>query len=48
MELLRELNSNGATICMVTHDSRYSQHADREVHLFDGKVAETAAVEGVA
>jgi putative ABC transport system ATP-binding protein len=44
MELLRELNKNGATICMVTHDNRYAQHADREVHLFDGKVAEPATV----
>ena len=42
MELLRELNRNGSTICMVTHDSRYASHADREVHLFDGKVAEPA------
>ncbi len=38
MELLRELNQNGSTVCMVTHDSRYAQHADREVALFDGKV----------
>ena len=38
MELLRELNANGSTICMVTHDSRYAQHADREVSLFDGRV----------
>jgi ABC-type lipoprotein export system ATPase subunit len=22
----------------VTHDSRYAQHADREVSLFDGRV----------
>ncbi len=48
MELLRELNKNGATICMVTHDSRYAQHADREVHLFDGKVVETGSMAGVA
>jgi putative ABC transport system ATP-binding protein len=40
MELLRELNGNGATICMVTHDARYAQHADRTVHLFDGKVVD--------
>ena len=40
MELLRELNSHGSTICMVTHDSRYARHADREVLLFDGKVVE--------
>jgi putative ABC transport system ATP-binding protein len=44
MELLRELNRNGSTICMVTHDSRYAQHADREVQLFDGKVVEAAPV----
>jgi putative ABC transport system ATP-binding protein len=44
MELLRELNRNGSTICMVTHDTRYAQHADREVHLFDGQVVAPAAV----
>ena len=42
MELLRELNRNGSTVCMVTHDSRYAQHADREVSLFDGRVLQTA------
>jgi len=40
MELLRELHRNGATICMVTHDPRYADFADRTVHLFDGKVVE--------
>ena len=40
MELLRELHKGGATICMVTHDPRYSAHADREIHLFDGRVVE--------
>ena len=40
MELLRELHQGGATICMVTHDPRYARHADRSVHLFDGKVVE--------
>ena len=38
MELLRELHSSGATICMVTHDQRYARHADRSIHLFDGQV----------
>ncbi|MFZ0771473.1 MAG: ABC transporter ATP-binding protein [Candidatus Sulfotelmatobacter sp.] len=38
MELLQNLHSDGATICMVTHDSRFAKHAQREVHLFDGKV----------
>jgi putative ABC transport system ATP-binding protein len=38
MELLQELHSEGATICMVTHDPRYAHHAERTVHLFDGQV----------
>src|ERR1700684_4504766 len=37
MELLQELHSEGATICMVTHDSRFATCARREIHLFDGK-----------
>jgi putative ABC transport system ATP-binding protein len=40
MELLRELHKGGATICMVTHDPRYARHAQRQVHLFDGRVVE--------
>ncbi|GAA3766912.1 ABC transporter ATP-binding protein [Terriglobus aquaticus] len=38
MRLLAELHSEGATICMVTHDPRFAAHAQRQVHLFDGKV----------
>jgi putative ABC transport system ATP-binding protein len=44
MELLQELHRNGSTICMVTHDSRYAQHADREVALFDGRVVDSVPV----
>jgi putative ABC transport system ATP-binding protein len=40
MELLRELHREGATICMVTHDPRFARHADRGIHLFDGRVVE--------
>jgi putative ABC transport system ATP-binding protein len=40
MELLRELHRGGATICMVTHDARYASHAERTIHLFDGRVVE--------
>ena len=43
MELLRDLHRGGATICMVTHDARYAQHADRIVHLFDGLIVEEEA-----
>ncbi|HOC17631.1 MAG TPA: ABC transporter ATP-binding protein [Vicinamibacterales bacterium] len=40
MDLLRELHRAGATICMVTHDPRFTRHADRTIHLFDGQVVE--------
>ncbi|MBI3683807.1 MAG: ABC transporter ATP-binding protein [Acidobacteria bacterium] len=40
MELLRELHRSGATVCMVTHDPRYARHADRSIHLFDGRIVE--------
>src|ERR1700719_218394 len=38
MKLLQELHSEGSTICMVTHDPRFAAHAERQIHLFDGKV----------
>ena len=40
MDLLKELHLSGATICMVTHDARYASHAERTIHLFDGRVVE--------
>ena len=40
IDLLRELHGAGATICMVTHDPRYARVADRQIHLFDGRVVE--------
>jgi putative ABC transport system ATP-binding protein len=40
MNLLRELHQAGSTICMVTHDPRYADFADRNIKLFDGRVVE--------
>jgi putative ABC transport system ATP-binding protein len=45
MDLLRELHRGGATICMVTHDPRYARYADRNIHLFDGRVVEETSEE---
>jgi putative ABC transport system ATP-binding protein len=45
MQLLQELHRGGATIIMVTHDARYERHADRAVHLFDGRVVGDQAME---
>ena len=40
MDLLRDIHQSGATICMVTHDPRYAGHAERTVHLFDGRITQ--------
>ncbi|HKS25714.1 MAG TPA: ABC transporter ATP-binding protein [Thermoanaerobaculia bacterium] len=40
MDLLHDLHRAGATICMVTHDPRFSRYAQRTVQLFDGKIVE--------
>ena len=40
MELLRDLHQQGSTICMVTHDTRFSKYAQRTIHLFDGRVVD--------
>jgi putative ABC transport system ATP-binding protein len=36
--LLRELNQDGATLVVVTHDARYLREARRSVYLFDGRL----------
>jgi len=38
MSLLRALHTEGATICMVTHDPRYAAHANKHIQLFDGQI----------
>jgi len=40
MELLSDLHKEGATICMVTHDPRFARHAERTVHVFDGRIVD--------
>jgi putative ABC transport system ATP-binding protein len=40
MKLLDELHETGATICMVTHNEVYAQHARRSVHLLDGQIVD--------
>jgi putative ABC transport system ATP-binding protein len=40
MTLLKDLHSQGATICMVTHDPRYADFADRKIHMFDGRIVD--------
>jgi putative ABC transport system ATP-binding protein len=40
MALLTDLHADGATICMVTHDPRYAAYANREIHMFDGRIVD--------
>jgi len=40
MTLLKTLNKAGTTICMVTHDARYADFADKQLHLLDGSILE--------
>jgi putative ABC transport system ATP-binding protein len=42
MALLGELHAGGATICIVTHDPRFADSAERVVHLLDGRIVEEA------
>lgn len=38
MAVLAELNKNGTTICMVTHDPRYADMANIQLKLLDGQI----------
>ena len=38
IELLSELHKGGATICMVTHDPRSAERADRLIEILDGSI----------
>jgi putative ABC transport system ATP-binding protein len=40
MQLLSDLHRGGATIVMVTHDARFARHAERTIHIFDGRVVQ--------
>ncbi|WP_257325450.1 ABC transporter ATP-binding protein [Pseudoalteromonas rhizosphaerae] len=38
MTMLRSLNDSGTTICLVTHDPRYANHADKQFRLNEGLI----------
>lgn len=38
LELLNQLNKDGTTIIMVTHDQSHADHASRVVHMLDGRI----------
>ncbi len=44
MNLLGELHSEGATICLVTHDPEYAEFAERTIHLLDGRIVDQSTM----
>lgn len=38
MKTLQDLNNEGTTLCMVTHEPRFAQLAKRQLKLIDGKI----------
>jgi putative ABC transport system ATP-binding protein len=48
MELLEEINAQGTTIVMVTHDPELAQRAQRNVHIIDGQVSDLEHVTPLA
>jgi putative ABC transport system ATP-binding protein len=42
LDLFDELRADGLTLMVVTHDSQVSAHADRAIHLRDGRIEEAA------
>jgi putative ABC transport system ATP-binding protein len=40
MQMLRELNADGATLCIATHDPRWIAQAPRHIYLFDGRMVD--------
>ncbi|MDK1288844.1 ABC transporter ATP-binding protein [Pseudoalteromonas umbrosa] len=39
MDILDDLNAQGRTICMVTHDARYATRAKTQLNLLDGQLS---------
>jgi putative ABC transport system ATP-binding protein len=37
-QMFAELHAGGATVCVVTHDPRWTEEAQRRIHLFDGRI----------
>ena len=42
MDILSELNRDGATVVMVTHSPAHADRAKRTVHMLDGRIAVSA------
>jgi putative ABC transport system ATP-binding protein len=46
LALIRELNADGATIIMITHDAGLADQAPRQIRLLDGQVVSDTGRDG--
>ena len=42
MDLFRQLNDEGVTIVMITHDAKVAQAANRQIAILDGELIHSA------
>lgn len=45
IQLLEQLNKQGTTLCMVTHDAAFAQRAGRLIHMLDGRILDEETFE---
>lgn len=45
MDLFSELNESGITIIMITHDANIAKHAQKTIHIIDGRIIKAEEVE---
>ncbi|PKO54593.1 MAG: macrolide ABC transporter ATP-binding protein [Betaproteobacteria bacterium HGW-Betaproteobacteria-2] len=47
MALFDELNQEGISIVLVTHETDIAEHAKRQIHFLDGRIVEDTAIENL-
>ncbi len=46
MEILRDLNNEGKTVLLITHEEYTARHAERIIHIRDGQIEKEKRVDG--
>jgi putative ABC transport system ATP-binding protein len=48
MQVFEQLHAEGQTVLLITHEHDIAAHADRQIHLLDGRIARDVRTEKVA